>query len=63
MILLRVLLLWTAEQKAFELDKERPWAIEPALLWPNCRDVVDGTLTTATRRAGESAGPPPRPLL
>ena len=31
---------------------------EPALLWPNCRDVVDGTLTTATRRAGELAGSP-----
>lgn len=37
---------------------ERSEAVQLALLRPNCRDVADGTLTTATRRAGEPAGSP-----
>ena len=37
---------------------ERSEAPQSALLRPNCRDVADGTLTTATRRAGEPTGSP-----
>lgn len=39
---------------------ERSEAPQPALLRPNCRDVADGTLTTATLRAGEPAAAPQR---